>query len=1138
MNGVTLSIDNTSNVQILLGGTAKFTLKIKNISADIRLYNLNIYLTLPDGMTLYDSTVPKTSQVTISDGNIKSSWINLKDLAPMELDYTFDITMKCNTTFKNGTTIPFGYIFSGIIVKCEMDTMPRGNYDLGNEKQSEETTMTFKAIRFYNSINTSNKVLKGAGTSIITNDYIKVYTSTCKFFNNNISTSNMNITLLLENGIRYLGNITVSGTDGQKFQSPQVTYVNINDKEYVKLYYGNITLSKSSDTTLNFKYSVWNRYNENTGNIINHGTKLNILSNMSSIDDSVDNSLSFSAMDLIITTYVDKQSVDIDDILKFSYTYELGGYYDMKDIDVDYILPDGISYLSSSVEPYYALDKEEIKGFELKYYFAMAIIGTSNTITINGKVDNAYRYKLDEQLISLPVVSFDNFKANTSIIGTKIQNSVIVTDSESTSFNIKIPIILKEFLNGYYRNGILKSINYLSPGDLAEYKLTYDARNLKAIQKQIYLDDFFPLSTDPIENLNYVITGYGPISSPKLIDPHGVDFYYGDIPGTILSTITFKVPIKYLKAPNENINLLKLKGLNTNGFSYSSRMQVTMNIGSPNIELTKIVSGPNKNAIKYGEIYNFTVKISNTNTLGNETDAFNFILSDEFSPWFIVNTDSILVTGSGRFGIATYDANVIQVPIYKLAPGNVVTLTYSVIINSLIAPGVSIKTNASNSNPYSQIYDSSIENYQYTALNKTASTTITSQNISINKVSNTSVFKVGSDISYIITVNVPIGTVVWDLYVKDTLPSGNQIYNDLAFRNGIQITPSVANNIITFPNEGYIDARNSAQVISYIINCKIIKGTKTKDAIKTTQINTVQVFFKEKLDSITWRTVSKTLAVTINHPNILMNLSYKDRGSEKGYSTSNNVVVGSTLDFRLDFTNNSNITLVNGNLEIPISSNCLFNSINLANGCNAIYDLNSSKIIITIPSLQPLIWSFVTFTLTCLSNLRAGTTINTQVTATKYYNDILPTTVYGGEQSNICESILTANISLLPDPEDRVDDKTSYRVTIPGSTMTILNYLQNTGGGYDDYSLSINHVDLPYTLYIDNIKIEDVPINTLFNGNLEILKNMMPQEIRVIKIVSSIPQSAPLGCGYNFIVTGKSKTYPYAEKTVVNIDPT
>ena len=128
---------------------------------------------------------------------------------------------------------------------------------------------------------------------------------------------------------------------------------------------------------------------------------------------------------------------------------------------------------------------------------------------------------------------------------------------------------------------------------------------MKAIQKEVYIDDFFPLSADPINNLNYTYTGYNPISSPKLISPHGVDFYYGDIPGLSSATINFKVPIAQLGSSTQNANLMKLKGINTYGYAYSNRAQVNFNIGTPNLQLTKSVNGPNKNAIKSNEVYTY-----------------------------------------------------------------------------------------------------------------------------------------------------------------------------------------------------------------------------------------------------------------------------------------------------------------------------------------------------------------------------------------------------------------------------------------------------------------------------------------------------------------------------------------------------
>ncbi|MCR3761430.1 isopeptide-forming domain-containing fimbrial protein [Clostridium felsineum] len=1136
MANLTLTIDKTSDVAILLGGTTTFTLKIKNVSTNKKLYNLNIYLILPDGMTYSSASIYETSKIYNSDGTSKISWINLKDLVPTEDAYSVDITVKGSTIFKSGTTIPFGYSFNGIKVSCEMDTMPRGNYDVGNEKENAEVNMTFKAVRFYSTITTSGKVLKGAGTSRISTDYTKVYTSTCKFYNNSVGTSNVNITILLQNGIRYIGSITTLGTDKQNFLYPTVSSINIGGKIFTSLYYGNVTLSKSSSTTVNFKYSVWNRYDDNMGDFIVHGTKMNMSCNIMSRDDSVDSSCSFLAMDLIITDSINSQSVDVDDSVVVSYTYEVGGYYNVKDIVVDYIIPDGTSYVSSTASPYSAAENSTLKGLELIYKFPLAAMNSLKTVNISAKINKNYKYNLDTSGNGLPIVVYDNFKADTTISGTKVESLEAVIDSSNINFYIKLPNIYKDFLNGYYRDGTVKTISTLAPYDFAEYKLTYDASTLKAVQKAVYMDDFFPLSVGPINNINYSVAGYNP-SINYAMDPHGVEFNYGDISGLQKSIINFKGPIKYLGTTGENINLLKMKGTNTVGVSYSNRTQVAVKIGTPNIQLTKTVTGPNKTAIRSNEFYSYIVRISNTNTLGTETDAFSFVLSDEFSSWFTVDVQSISISGTGTFSEPNYDSSKIQIPITKLAPGAYITLTYNVIINDFLPPGISIKTTATNTNPYSQLYDTSLDNYQYTNGVKSAYTTISSQNISVTKASNTDVFKVGSSINYTITVTVPIGTVVFDLYVKDNLLNGYQAYNGEATRNGTTVIPTVTNNLLTFKSEGYIDARNEEKIITYTISCKIIKGSKITGAIASIQNNTVQAYFKQKSESTTWVSVSKTLGITINYPNIVMNLSANCREVGNGYNITNDILAGSTLDFKLEFANSSFIDLVNGVLQIPIDSNYIFSSINSAYGFNANYDNVNKNIVINIDRLQPNINRTLNFTVVCQGTVRSGTIVNTVAKTISYYNDITTKEVYGGEQSNACISNLPAKVSLLPDDDDKIDDSTSYRVTTPGNIVTILNYLRNIGGGYDDYSLAFKSVGIPYDIYIDNIKIASISANTPFNYTSSYLNNMPPNVVRIIQIKALVPKSSTLGCKYNFVITAKSKTAPYNEKTVVNIDP-
>ena len=1139
---LSVNIEKTKNLPIIIGNTSSFNISIQNLSSIQRLYNLSILLTLPDGMVLSTATLTQTSSITNEDNSIIYSWINIKDLAPMEVNFKFSITVKCNTKFKNGTTIPFGYNFSGVSVSCQVDTMPRGMYDGNNEVITQQIAMTYVTARFNSTISTSGKVLKGAGTSGSLNDYTQVNTATCKFYNNSVSTSLVNVIILLQDGIRYIGNITVSGTDGSKFTNPTISIVNISGKVYTQLYYGNVNLSVSSNTTVTFSYAIWNRYNSNQGDFIVHGTMMNMSINMNSADSLVvassDSSTNFAAMDCIISTSISKSTVDVQTSIVYTYIYRIGQYYNIQNIIVHYFLPDGIFYISSSSAPTSVVDNSTLQGYYITYNFPLATQNSTKTVTINAKIDSYYRYKKDNQSLNLPIVASDQFLATTDISGTLIGPLTVVNDSADAGSSIGVASITKEFLRGYYRDGTPKTINALAPGDLAEYNLGYNASTLKAIQKQVYIDDFFPLSADPIDNLSYAYSVIFPVTVPKPISPHGVDFYYGDLAGLSYGNIKFKVPIAILGSATQNANLMKLKGINTEGYAYSNRSQITINIGTPNLTLSKSVTGPNKNAIQANEIYTYSVTISNSSNLGTETDAFNFTLNDTLSSsWFILNQSSISVTGTGSYNTPAVQGNNIVMNINKLAQGQSLTLTYRVTISSVLAPGVTITTTATTTNPYSQVYDSGSTNFQYSNLNKSASVSLSSLGISLSKSNFTGVFKVGSPITYTLTVTVPQGTIAYGLYVKDILPSGGQSYLGPSYKDGTIITPTVLSNNVTFPTVGTVDARIVAQSVGYIMTARVSNATKSLNTTTSTQTNTAQCLYQQS-QSGSYSTISRNLSITINHPNLLMSLSALDKTTSTIYSQTANISTSSIMQFKLIFQNNSSISLVNGIIEIPINNNFAFSSIDSSALCTAVYNVVSKKIVISIPQLGSSSSGYVIFTVIPQSNLRAGTSINTQATAVSYYNDISATKVYSGETSNIVTCILPPGVALKPNPLYQINESTAFIVTPPGGTVEILDYFKNIGGGYDDFTLIIQKVAIPYNLYIDDVKITEVLANTIYeNANLQTMKNLPPNANKVIKITATIPSSQSLGVRYDFVVTCKSKTNPYPEKTVLNIDP-
>lgn len=99
-NILSMSIDRTQNVPIIVGNTSSFDISIKNISSSQRLYNLGISLTLPDGMSLSAASITQTSSFTNADNSITYTWVNLKDLAPMEVNFTFSITVNVTLNLK------------------------------------------------------------------------------------------------------------------------------------------------------------------------------------------------------------------------------------------------------------------------------------------------------------------------------------------------------------------------------------------------------------------------------------------------------------------------------------------------------------------------------------------------------------------------------------------------------------------------------------------------------------------------------------------------------------------------------------------------------------------------------------------------------------------------------------------------------------------------------------------------------------------------------------------------------------------------------------------------------------------------------------------------------------------------------
>ncbi|MCG7407077.1 hypothetical protein MH117_06580 [Paenibacillus sp. ACRRX] len=1129
-----LSLDQASNIPLLSGGTVSFQIYLQNKSPNAKLYNVSLLLKLPDGISYSTASLPPTTIQTNSDGSSQLSWVSMKDLAPHEPAYVFTITVSGNPTYKNGAMIPFGTLLTGTVVTGQADTQPRGSYDNNNLKITEQKVMSFLTTRYTCQLTAPSKALKGAGTAVSSNNYLNPYTISCRILNNATVSSSATITIQLPDGIRYIGALTSSGTDAAQFLQPTVSSP-LLPNNYTQLSFQSRNLSAGSDTTVSFKFAIWNQYQNNLGPFLLHGSPLTVSAVMSTDQNQLVQKATVIAMDIVVTTAIDPKVTDVQSNVQLTFNYQTGQYYTLNLIQTDYFLPDGFIYVSSSEQPTNIINDASRQGTTVRYLFSSANPETIRSIVIRATVDAYYRYRSANQ-VNIPITAGDDFKPSVALTAANNTLHTNVSDQASTSASIVTGTIFKQFIGGAYRNGTPKSIKALAPGDLAKYRLTYNATTIRAVQKSIVLDDFFPLAANPIQNLTYNFTGPLPLpGSPQLIDPHGVDFQYGDIPGRSTSTIEFQVPIQSLGGSGQNTNLMKLTGSNSFGFTYSSRDQVVINIGTPNLTLTKTVQGPNRTGIKAGEVYTFSVVIRNSNTLGTETDAFSLVVQDNLSAWYSLIPATIKVTGTGSYDVPQATDSLITWPVMKLGPGQALTLSYSVTISSTLPPGLTISTTVTSSNPYSQLYEEGQVNFQYSGLNRSASVTLASPAITIAKTYPADLLKVNSTVDYTINATVPQGTIAYDVRAADLLPANQQVYVGKAFYNGIPITPTVTSNTITFPGVRTIDARIEKKTLTYSFRCSIINANKAVGATTSQQTNTAQVTYRYT-DTGTNVSLNRSTGLTIQHPNIVLTLTATSALSGTFYAAKAVVDVNEVLIFKLAFVNNSAVALMNGTISLPIPNGFVFNRINTNVQCTSSYSASTRKITISVPSLSANASGFMAFTVALLPTMRSGSSLTLQATAVSYTNDI-SSKVYGGEQSNAFVTSLPPGTSLLPSPTDRINDSTSFRVTPPGSTAIITNFFRNTGGGYDDYTLSIAAVSIAYSLLINGQRITTVPPNTAYSADLSIMSNLEPNESRIISIESTIPANSSLGSRYDFVVTARSKTTPNPQKTVLNIDP-
>ncbi|MEF9951344.1 MAG: hypothetical protein RR838_02035 [Clostridium sp.] len=1126
-----LNIEGSSNISLLYGSSTSLTFNIKNLSTTDYLYNVSLAITLPNGLSINSQTLTPSSIAPNPDNSNLITFSNLTDLAPLETDFKVTIGITSNLTYANGTLVPVATLFQNITTTSSSSTMPRGSLDPSNSIYMSSVLLNVQTVKYLASINLPEKVLKGAGTSVSTTNYTNTYLGSFSLTNSTGSITTISPYFLLEDGIRYIGNIIATGPDNSYLSSPSSSTVTLSGKTYTKLTFGTVRLSSGSTNTFSFKFAVWNKRTNNTGVYIPNETPLVSKLNIQDLtDQSVSEISKYTTAYEIMTT----SSMDTGNVNLYMINIATGGYYSINNTTVYATIPDGYTYSSSSPAASSQGTSSANNGTLLTFLIGTMSANTHQAISIRSSAADNYTYKLDALSNPLPVVAGDSFVTSSSVTGNINVLNDFVMDSSSVSTKIPYPMITKSIVALYYRDGSLKPTLTPSQNDIIEYEINYNSQNVNTTQKSITIFDFFPPIANPINSINYVYTGYFPQSiSPTLTDPHGVRFNFGNIPKYSTSSIKFKTPLSMNTDGGSSTNLAKVVGYNTDGVAYSYNDSNSVTFGSPNLIFQRNVTGNNINNILPGETYN--VSITLTNQLGaNCTDAFNFTINESIpTSLFDVDTNSISVNGTCDYGTYTLDNGVISIPITKVEPGETINLIYSITAKSSLIPSLQASASASITNPYSQAFDAMQLNYQYN-LSPTSSVLFKTPPLGITALTTTTGIKVGSTIRITINSTIPAGTVLSNVQVRDLLPDILE-YSGNATLNGDPITANIiSNDIVMFPLIETIDATLGAVNLVYEYDALVLDVNSSLGALTTTHNNYASATFTSATDPTPIQ-VDATMIFTVNHPRI--NTVVRASSSLTFTTTNISSAAGRYFYVRVSFTNNSTIPITDAHIYFNINNSVNFVSIESSSAnCLSFYNSNDSNVTGIVSSLGVNESGFFIIKLQSQAATPSNTTLSYRVPYTTFSNDI-SNKLYTGAASSYVNINFPCNFTFIPSANGRVDDSTLYVITPRGSTTVFTNNIVNTGSGLDSYTLTIAAAPIAYNLYIGTTFITSVSYGQPLNLTHQLLNNVYPGQLRRINFEVYIPIDTPLTAVYNFYATITSQSNPLLTKTIRNIDP-
>ena len=1039
-----------STISVTVGFTGNVNLSFSNTSLTERGYNLKATLTLPDGVSYAGGAIPPTSIVAGPGGTLILTWINIKDLAPNEIGYLLGVVLKADEFFRaTGLPVPFDVPLTSVDLIGTVDTLPRGNADPGNVEITKTDSSTFIPLRYTLRKTAPGKMPKGAGLLSPITAPLWPYQYTLTIENNSREPSTVTFIDDLPNGVRYLNALLVTGPDSVALSSPTVTIPSVGPgcQDFVTIDWGTVILSPFSINTIVFNAAIWDNYTigctENSGSRIPHMTPLQNIATLNGLSGPVQGIVETSAMD----TTIDKSAApspvtDVAVTNNYTLTYRINQYDNVGNIVITDTLSDGQDYNvgSASLIPVNPNPPRNLDGTTtLTWNLGLLTTGTTGSIPFN--TTTSANYYLDG-----PVVAADGL-SNSVIINGINQTTITPTpDSSSASLEIVVSSITKQIINYFYKDGSPKTSDVVAPGDGVEFRITYSAVGITAEQRDIQVDEYAPPNMGPLTALLPVVYGgtLGTSFTPVTVAPNGLRWFLGTVPGNTLWTADFIIPVANIDFVGVNNNLAKLAGINTQGLAYSSRDQVEVKFGQPNITFAKTVTGPDVNAIKAGENYTYSVTISNSQNLaGDVTDAFEMDFTDVI-PTGLIYTGSSSVTGTGTHTTPVFAGQNVSMTINKLAPGQSLTLNYTVLVSPTVVSGQSYINNAVLQRPYSQPDRS----YQFPGAPFTASTTLRAQGITMTKLIAPILAKIGDIVTYTLQVTVPLGTTAFNVKVTDNFPVATQSFiAGSATKDGLPIVPTVVGGLVTFPTIPFVDATAAVVTILYSFDVRVVNGTHVPNFIENQTDNATVAW---DLDNVGTPAVpfSTSAILQVRTLNLTGRKEQRNVTSAGAFTTTNvNYNVGDVIEYRITITNTGAESAFNSVITDVLNPLLAFNlgSIITTNGSASAV---ANTITWNIPVIAAGASDTITFTVTTLTGVGSDGRIPDNASFIYNTNNNGFGISYGPINTNTVQIVAQA-VTILKTAvptQGEIGDNITYTIvfTVPNGTIAYTPILTDT----------------------------------------------------------------------------------------------